>query len=149
MTYRLSSTVILTVFTLPLAAAHTPQAGSWEVITILQGAPSGESTTTARACISAPTALDAFEQSLLNISTSSGEPPKGGPKCTVLSIQREGVRSQWQASCAGPFGAMQGSGSATRAPTEVSLQQTMELKTPFGAKTLKQSLQARRLGACQ
>ncbi|TAG00275.1 MAG: DUF3617 family protein [Betaproteobacteria bacterium] len=129
------------------AAAWATLPGVWEVTTSMQGAPSGERKSSATACVNVTQMKSGFEQAMLDISASGTL--KGGLKCVVTDLVRSSAGSKWKASCEGPVGAMQGSGAATTEGASASLIQSFELQTPFGARPLKQVLQAKRLGDCK
>jgi hypothetical protein len=123
--------------------------GEWEIATRMQGAPSGERKSTASACASSTQMSAGFEQAMRDISASGSATPKSGLKCEVSELVRNSAGSTWKARCEGPVGEMQGSGMSTVESGSAMLTQSFELKTPFGARTLKQVLQAKRLGACK
>ncbi len=130
-------------------AAQTPQHGSWDVTTTIQGTPSGDTKSTKKACLSAAQTANGFEQAILDISASDGGPPKSGPKCSLKDLKRDGGSSSWQSTCDGPRGALQGVGYATIEANRANLTQSFEMKTPFGAMKLKQIIEAQRVGDCQ
>lgn len=127
-------------------SSSQPQAGSWEISAMMKGVPSGDEKITKKACLTATQVSSGFEQALLdNIASGSS---RGGLKCTVKDIKRDGTKATWPASCEGPRGPMKGTGGGTFEAVNASMSQVFEVKTPFGAMKLEQVIQAKRLGDC-
>jgi Protein of unknown function (DUF3617) len=129
--------------------AQTPQHGTWEVTTTMQGAPSGDAKSSKHACLNPAQIASGLEQAILDISAGNSSASRRGLKCSLKDIKREGSSSSWQSSCEGPRGAMQGVGSASIEANRASLRQSFEVITPFGAMKLTQSVEAQRVGDCK
>jgi Protein of unknown function (DUF3617) len=150
MMYRRMSALCTTAFCATWIAAQTPQAGNWEFVTSMQGAPGGEKNSTTKSCVSAAQIATGFEQTIVNAGGGGdgGGSAKNGLKCSLKDIKRESASSSWQATCEGPRGPMPGTGAATFEGNRANLTQTFELKTPIGNRTLKQVIAAQRVGDC-
>ncbi len=133
--------------------AHSAHAQStierWETITTLKGAPQGGGSQTQELCVTAEQVRSGLEQVLINAGARSPQRPEGGPACTLNDLRREGLQVSWNARCEGPRGPMVGQGRGTLSEGQADLLQSFELKTPFGALNLQQSVKARRVGVCQ
>ncbi|MGL4230341.1 MAG: DUF3617 domain-containing protein [Casimicrobium sp.] len=148
MAYRISGALFASLVCASWVAAQTPQAGSWDIATSMQGAPGGEKKSSTKACLSTAQVASGFEQAIVDNAGGDGGSAKNGLKCSLRDIRREAASSSWQASCEGPRGPMSGTGSAAFDAKRANLTQTFELKTPFGAVTLKQVIAAQRTGDC-
>jgi Protein of unknown function (DUF3617) len=129
-------------------AQATPGAGSWELSMTMEGGPRAAAPRTGIVCLAADALAAAPEQTLIDAAARQGSGERAPPRCTLRDIRRDGAGTAWQAQCEGPMGAMQGVGTGTLGPESASLQQTFQVKAPVGSMTLKQTIGARRLGAC-
>lgn len=121
-----------------------PQAGNWEISVTMKGAPSGDEKSTRKVCITPSQVSAGFEQTVFDNLSSS----KGTLKCSLKDIKRDGTKATWPASCEGPRGPIQGSGSGTIEASSADLAQILEMKTPFGTMKLQQIVSAKRQGDC-
>jgi hypothetical protein len=131
-----------------VAAAAGLDSGQWELDVRLQGAPV-QDPPPSRICLGADQAARTPEQALLEAAMRS-LPAQGSaaPRCALDALRRDGAASSWQARCDGPRGPLQGAGRATLRTRSATLEQSFELDTPIGRRTLKQTIQARHLGEC-
>ncbi len=130
--------------TMPLQAQ--PLAGLWELTVTVEGAPSGGGSRTQQACLVADRLKRAPERSFFDASRLQGE---RSPTCEWGEVQRASDGSaRWQASCESPVGAAKGPGEAVVSSDRARLSQQLKLDTPWGARTLSQRIDARRIGAC-
>lgn len=148
MIYRMTATLYAALVSATSVDAQTPQSGNWAVATSMQGAPSGEKSSTAQICLSVAQIATGFEQRIVDAGSSVGGAEKGALKCFLKDIQRDGASSSWQATCEGPRGPMPGTGAASFEGNRVNVKQTFELKTPIGNRTLTQVITAQRMGDC-
>jgi Protein of unknown function (DUF3617) len=131
-----------------LAQGQIAQAGIWEITSTMSGTPNGDVKTLKKACIARSDASARFEQSVLDAASSDGAPPKAPPKCALQNVQRDGSKSTWQATCEGPFGPFEGTGIASTETLRMILNQSFQMKGPFGTVKLIQTVVAQRVGDC-
>jgi hypothetical protein len=128
--------------TLPL------EPGRWELSLNVRGAPIADPPPRS-VCLSAQELSPQPERALLDAALRSlPGGPAAGPQCALSDFKRDAAQSSWQARCNGPRGPVQGAGTGVLAAQTATLQQTFEVDTPLGPQTLKQTIRARRTGAC-
>lgn len=135
--------------TLPGAghAQALPGAGLWELSMTMEGAPSGATTRRGTACLTAESLAALPEKALVDAAVRQGD-GRGPANCEFRELQRNGAASSWQPVCEGPMGKMQGTGSATLGADTADLQQSFTVRSPLGTLNLRQTVSARRTGAC-
>jgi Protein of unknown function (DUF3617) len=145
-----TAAILLLGLAYPAFAQSTPRAGSWEISVTQEGMPVGGGTRVYKVCLSAELLTTAPEQVLVDSAgrrdNSSARP--GPTKCVLKDVKREASQSSWQSTCEGPRGTIQGKGGGTLEAEQAELKQTFDVDTPIGARTLKQTVRARRLGDC-
>jgi Protein of unknown function (DUF3617) len=129
-----------------------PLAGQWEFNTDMKGMPMGGGVKTGKVCIQAEAMAAGVEKALveaaMTIAQPADEKKSDKPKCNFTDIQREANSSRWKSTCAGPRGAMQGTGSGNFNTDSAQLTQAFEVSLPFGKRTLTQTITAKRIGEC-
>jgi hypothetical protein len=126
------------------AEATPPRPGQWAFTVRNSGLPMGDSTRTAQACLGAAQLQAGPEQALLNAAGAGSR----GPSCQLETVQREGNKATWTATCTTPRGAIKGPGQGQSSPDAMDLQQTIQLDSPMGAMVLRMNINARRTGDC-
>jgi Protein of unknown function (DUF3617) len=126
--------------------AAEPKAGQWQLTHTMEGAPMVGGSRTRTACLKAEALGAAPEQALLDAATEGLERT---PRCRLGAITRKGEDRRWQAQCQGPRGgAVTAEGRGTLSAGEALLHQQMQLDSPMGKLSLRQVVQAQRLGDC-
>ena len=129
-------------------AVASPQGGQWALEVELKGAPL-RSPAPRQLCLSAQALAQEPERVLLEAAMQGLQGEDGAaPRCVLSELKREAQGAQWQARCEGPRGPLQGTGVGLLAPQSATLTQRFELATPLGARTLTQTVRARRSGPC-
>jgi hypothetical protein len=122
--------------------------GQWELSLTVRGAPIA-GPPPSNVCLSAQDLSPQPERALLDAALRSLPGRQtAGPQCALSDVKRDAAKSSWQARCNGPRGTVQGAGTGVLAAQTATLQQTFEVDTPMGLQTLKQTIRARRTGAC-
>ncbi|PTT33593.1 hypothetical protein DBR23_29045 [Acidovorax sp. HMWF018] len=131
--------------------AQTPvMPGKWELTSTYKGVPfGGDGERTRTVCLSAETLGALPEKALIQASPPPSDDASSlkSPKCEYSQVRRDGASSAWTVSCEEPK--MAGNGSATMlSPEQVDLQETLELKMGFMARSIQHGVRARRVGDC-
>lgn len=144
----LLSLIPLTALSAGAVAQTLPSAGMWELSVTMEGGPMGGGPRSGKACLAADALASAPERTLFEAAGRQGDSGRTPPTCEYRDIQRNAADTSWQATCEGPRGKMQGTGSGALGAESADLQQTFDVKGPMGSMTLKQTLRARRVGSC-
>lgn len=124
--------------------------GKWELTGTFKGVPfGGDGERTRTVCLSEAALGTIPEKALIDGSPQPSDDASSPtlPKCEYSQVRRNGSKSSWTVSCEGPE--MAGSGSATMlSPEQVDLQETLELKMGFMARSIQHGVRARRVGDC-
>jgi hypothetical protein len=132
-----------------VAAAQTlPSAGLWEITLTMEGGPGGGGTRIGKSCLAADALSAAPEQTLFEAAGQLAGGGRMSPSCEFSNVQRDGDKSNWQAQCQSPRGALQGTGSGALSADKADLQQAFSVKAPTGTMNMKQTVMARRVGSC-
>lgn len=122
--------------------------GQWELSLTVRGAPIADPPPSS-VCLTAKDLAPQPERALLDAALRSLPGTQAaGPQCALSDLKRDAAKSSWQARCKGPRGPVQGAGTGVLSAQTATLQQTFEVDTPLGLQTLKQTIRARRTGAC-
>jgi hypothetical protein len=127
-------------------------AGQWEIQIGMKGLSMGGGMKSATMCLSPSAFAGGDEKTLLEtalrIASSSQANTVDKPQCSFSELEKEPSHSRWKSSCEGHRGVMNGQGTAIVAPESAQLRQSFEISTPFGKRTLEQTIHAKRLGDC-
>ncbi len=146
-------TTLMAVLAAPFGAwaqgsAPALEPGQWELSLTVRGAPIADPPPRS-VCLNAQDLAPQPERALLDAALRSlPGTPAAGPQCALSDLKRDAALSSWQARCNGPRGTVQGAGTGMLAAQTATLQQAFEVDTPLGLQTLKQTIRARRTGAC-
>ncbi|WP_423372933.1 DUF3617 domain-containing protein [Dyella acidisoli] len=132
------------------AFAQAPvKPGKWQLTGTFKGMPFGsDAEQTQTICLSEAALGSGFEKAMIEASPQpSNDASRPPPKCVYTQMRREGANSTWEVSCVSP--SITGVGNATILSSEqVNLFEKLEVRTPFGSRSIQHTVRARRKGDC-
>jgi hypothetical protein len=140
----------------PTSSQQTsPQAGLWSFDLSVSGTPRGTQSRKSQACVTQQALSAGATQALVSAAMdgmraagddkdkADGKPPS----CKFSNVKLEGAQTVWSATCEGPRGAMSGQGSGQFAALSADFKQQFEVQM-MGKRTITQTVNAKRIGAC-
>lgn len=132
--------------------ATAPLPGQWDITVTSEGMPFGGGAKAGKACLTADSLQSGHEAAMIAAAMKLAQPETASktstPSCSFSDVSRQGSDSRWKSTCAGPRGAMAGSGSGSFKSDSATLSQAFEVSLPFGKRTITQTISAKRIGEC-